>query len=316
MRKLLMLPLFLLTIQVFAEKNIDTNFIQSPIVLETPTGNIFGTLTTPLNFSKGPVVLIIAGSGPTDRNGNNPMMKNNSLQQLAFGLADAGIASLRYDKRGIAASAKAMHEEAELRFDNYFNDAKDWVSLLKKDSRFNQIIIAGHSEGSLLGMIAATKNVSKYISIAGPGNKADETIREQLENQPDAIKELAFPILDSLSAGITVSDPDPMLAALFRPSVQPYLISWFKYNPQIEITKLSIPILIIQGDNDIQVSVKDAELLSSAKKDAQINIIKGMNHILEMVPYDDKEANIKSYSNPKLPLAEELLNTIISFIKK
>jgi pimeloyl-ACP methyl ester carboxylesterase len=269
-----------------------------------------------LNFKNGPVVLIIAGSGPTDRNGNNPMMKNNSLQQLAFGLADAGIASVRYDKRGIAASAKAMKSEDDLRFEDYINDIREWINLLKKDTRFTKITVCGHSEGSLLGMIASKDKADKYISIAGPGKPANETLREQLENQPEQVKEIAFPILDSLSIGVTVSNPNPMLAALFRPSVQPYLISWFKYNPQIEIAKLNFPVLILQGDQDLQVTINDAELLSKANKNAQMHIINGMNHIFKIVPGNNKNENIKSYSNPTKPISTQLLEEIISFIKQ
>lgn len=306
----------LISITCSSQVRTDSNIIETPITLETSTGNIYGTLTTSLHFSKGPVVLIIAGSGPTDRNGNNPMMKNNSLQLLAFGLADLDIASVRYDKRGIAASSKAMKTEAELRFEDYINDIRDWIALLKQDQRFSKIIIAGHSEGSLLGMVAARNNVDQYISIAGPGKPANETIREQLESQPEQVKEIAFPILDSLSIGVTVSNPNPMLAALFRPSVQPYLISWFKYNPQTEIAKLNIPVLILQGDQDIQVTVNDAELLALAKKDAQLFIAKGMNHIFKIVSSDDKNENIKTYSNPKLPISTAMLEKIISFINQ
>ena len=307
--------LLLISISCTSQVKSDSNRIESPVSLKTSTGEIFGTLTTPLNFSNGPLVLIIAGSGPTDRNGNNPMMKNNNLQQLAWGLSEAGIATIRYDKRGIAASSKAMKSEADLRFEDYINDIKDWIAFIKKDNRFSKIIIAGHSEGSLLGMIAARGIADQFISIAGLGKPANETLREQLESQPEQVKEIAFPILDSLSVGLTVSNPNPMLAALFRPSVQPYLISWFNYNPQTEITKLKMPVLIAQGDQDIQVTVKDAELLANAKKDAQLFVIKGMNHIFKMVSSDDRNENIKTYSNPNLPISTALLDKIISFIK-
>ncbi len=316
MKKTLLSIGLIISFQCFSQNILDSNFTQSPITLTTSNGDLFGTLTTPLKFKNGPVVLIIAGSGPTDRNGNNPMMKNNSLQQLAFGLADAGIASVRYDKRGIAASADAMKSEADLRFEDYINDIKNWVSLLKKDIRFSQVIVCGHSEGSLLGMIASKDKADKYISIAGPGKPANETLREQLENQPEQVKEIAFPILDSLSIGVTVSNPNPMLAALFRPSVQPYLISWFKYNPQTEIATLKMPVLILQGDQDIQVTVNDAELLSKANKNAQMHIINGMNHIFKIVPENNKNENIKSYSNPTKPISTQLLEEIISFIKQ
>ena len=293
----------------------DSSFTETKVVLETATGKIYGSLIVPLDYKEGPVVLIIAGSGPTDWNGNNPMMKNNSLQQLALGLSNKGIASLRFDKRGVAESAGALKKESELRFDDFVADASAWVELLKADKRFTEIIIAGHSEGSLIGMIAAQKHCSKFISIAGAGEPANITIRKQLASQPSQVTDIAYPVLDSIAAGHLVSEVRPMLFSLFRPSVQPYLISWFKYNPKTEIKKLTIPILIIQGTTDIQVSVDNAQNLHSAKPDAKLLIIENMNHVLKIVSADRTE-NIKSYSNPDLPIANELMENIISFIRK
>ena len=155
------------------------------IVLETPTGNIEGTLLLP-SKENIPLVLIIAGSGPTDRDGNSGSLKNNSLKMLAQGLYDNNIASFRFDKRGIGASAGAIKGgEQELRFEDYINDVEQWVSLLKNDSRFSSIIILGHSEGSLIGMIAAQEALpEKFISLAGPGVSMQATLRRQLADQP------------------------------------------------------------------------------------------------------------------------------------
>jgi pimeloyl-ACP methyl ester carboxylesterase len=299
---------------LLAHNNNDSAYNQNPAILETSTGKIYGTITLPNYLKKGKIVLIISGSGPTDRDGNNSMMKNNSLKQFAFALADSGIASLRFDKRGIAASAKAMSKESDIRFDDLVNDVKSWILYLKKDKRFTEIIVAGHSEGSLLGMIASTKNVNKYISISGPGNPADVIIKTQLGNQSIELKKIAEPMLDSLSKGFQVHNNNLMLASFFRPSVQPYLISWFKYNPQNEIKKIKIPVLIIQGDKDIQLSIEDAKLLFLAKGSCQLAIIKNMNHVLKIIG-DDKDENIKSYSNPSLPISSDFITKVVSFIK-
>jgi pimeloyl-ACP methyl ester carboxylesterase len=299
---------------LLAHNNNDSAYNQNPAILETSTGKIYGTITLPNSLKKGKIVLIISGSGPTDRDGNNSMMKNNSLKQFAFALADSGIASLRFDKRGIAASAKAMSKESDIRFDDLVNDVKSWILYLKKDKRFTEIIVAGHSEGSLLGMIASTKNVNKYISISGPGNPADVIIKTQLGNQSIELKKIAEPMLDSLSKGFQVHNNNLMLASFFRPSVQPYLISWFKYNPRNEIKKIKIPVLIIQGDKDIQVSIEDAKLLFLAKGSCQLAIIKNMNHVLKIIG-DDKDENIKSYSNPSLPISSDFITKVVSFIK-
>jgi pimeloyl-ACP methyl ester carboxylesterase len=292
----------------------DSNFIENPVALETSTGKLMGTLTTPLHFTKGPILLMIAGSGPTDRDGNSIVgVKANYLKQIAHEISNSNIASLRFDKRGIGASKLALTKEEELTFDNMVNDVKGWIQFINKDKRFDQIIIAGHSEGSLIGMLAAKKNVDKYISISGPGKPANEILKEQLENQTTAIKETAFPIIDSLSQGFLVKKVHLMLFSLFRPSVQPYLISWFKYDPSKEIASLSTPTLILQGDNDLQVSVNDAELLFEAKKNSKKIIIPNMNHVLKIVG-NTKDENIKSYNNPNLPISSELIQAIVNFV--
>lgn len=289
---------------------------EKPIVLKTGTGDIDGTLTMLESNLPVPVVLIIAGSGPTDRDGNNAMMKNNSLKMLSSELAKKGIASVRFDKRGIAKSQPAMTSEADLRFETYINDVSEWIDLLKQDKSFNRIIVAGHSEGSLIGMIAAQKaEVSKYISIAGVGQPADKIIREQLKAAPPAFLEQSTPILDELVKGNKVENVPQMLYSLFRPSVQPYMISWMKYDPQAEIAKLKKPVLILQGTTDIQVGVEDAKRLKEANHDAKIVLIEGMNHILKNVPADRMQ-NMQSYNQPDLPLNEELVLAVCSFIKE
>lgn len=287
---------------------------ETPVTLNTGSGQIFGTLTTPKEFSKGPVALIIAGSGPTDRDCNNSMMKCDAYKKLARELSGKGIATVRYDKRGIAESHAAMKSEAELRFDDYVNDAREWIKLLRKDKRFSIVVVIGHSEGSLIGMIAGA-SADKFISIAGAGRSGDKVIKEQLGNQPKEIQNMAFPILDSLSKGKRVDQVNPILNALFRPSVQPYLMSWLKYDPQKEISGLSIPVLLIQGTTDIQVTVEDARLLAKANPKSQLNLISSMNHILRTVE-GDRQANIATYNNAALPLSDGLVKGISEFISK
>ena len=296
------------------DKNAIT-FKESPIVLKINTDQLFGTLTTPDLTKKYPVALIIAGSGPTDRNGNNPMMKNNSLKMLAEVLAKNGIASLRYDKRGIGESKASAITEQSLVFENYTEDAKSWINLLKQDKRFSEVVIIGHSEGSLIGIIAGAK-ANKFISIAGPGESADKLIKAQISSKSNkVIEDMTFPIIDSLKNGHQVKKVDPILNSLFRPSIQPYLISWFKYNPQVEIKKLNVPILIVQGNNDLQVTIKDAESLSQANKNTELLIVDKMNHVMKIVE-GDKQVNLDSYNNETLPLSEVMTNKIVSFIKK
>ena len=214
----------------------DPTYQEEATILETEGGQIHGTLLTPSNIKQPPVVFIHAGSGPTDRNGNNPMMTNNSLKMLAESLAEAGIASLRFDKRGVAGSTGAAKAESDLRFETYIDDATQLIKQLKADNRFSKVLVLGHSEGSLIGMVATRQGEADgFISIAGAGKKAGDVLKEQIAAQGPMATQLTSPIIDSLEARKTVEDVNPMLASLFRPSVQPYLISWFKYDPQEEI---------------------------------------------------------------------------------
>jgi len=286
-----------------------------PLTLKTNTGNIEGTLMFPAAKLPVPVALIIAGSGSTDRDGNSPSMTNNSLKMLATELANKGIASLRYDKRGIGLSKSAGNSEKDLRFENYIEDAFEWCKLLKKDISFNQVVVIGHSEGSLIGMVVSQNpEVNKFISLEGAGLPANQIIREQLKSQPPAIMKQSAPILDELVKGNTVENVPVLLNSLFRTSVQPYMISWFKYDPQKEIAKLNKPVLIVQGTTDIQVSGDNAEKLHAAKSDSKLVVIEGMNHILKKADADPTK-NMLTYRRADLPIEGQLIDAIADFIK-
>lgn len=293
-------------------------FVTEKVQLETPTGSLYGTLEFPSNKTgRIPIALIIAGSGPTDRDGNSAMLggKNNSLKMLAEGLAARGIASLRYDKRAIGESAVSGSREDLLKFEDYIEDASRWCFQIRADKRFSDVVVIGHSEGSLIGMVAAKRaEVQGFVSIAGAGKAAQAKIMEQLKPQfPKETLDKAEKVIKSLEQGQTSDSIAPTLSSLFRKSVQPYLISWFRYNPQTEIAKLLIPTLILQGTTDIQINLEDAKLLSVGKPDAKLVIIDGMNHVLKEVG-NDRDEQISSYSSPKLSIAPKLVNEISNFI--
>ena len=295
--------------------------VEEDITLHTPTGDIHGKLMLPDDSTlPSPVVLIIAGSGPTDMDGNTIIagMKNNSLLYLAQELAANGIASVRYDKRGIGKSAAAGAKEEDLRFDHYIKDATMWADKLALDARFNKVYIAGHSEGSLIGMVAAKRSatVEGYISIAGCGSPAYEILEKQLQGQPVQIQEESAAICKELREGRTVEQVPFYLASLYRQSVQPYLISWFAYNPAVEIAKLDIPVLILQGDKDIQVGTEEADKLHTALPTSSLYIIKEMNHVLKQCSTMEQMAQLAAYSDPTLPINPELVSHITKFIKE
>ena len=278
---------------------------------------IHGTLTMPDLKGKVPVVLVIAGSGPTDRDGNSTMgVTSASYRLLADSLRNAGIACVRYDKRGIGASMAASQSEAEMSFDDMVNDASGFIELLNKDDRFSGVTVAGHSEGSLVGMLAAAKaGAKKYISIAGIADPADKVLKLQLSSQSAEMAKQAGVIMDSLKKGFDVKNVSSDLSILFRPSIQPYMRSWLKYNPQTEIKKLKIPVLLLQGDNDLQVATANARQLKKVMPAAKLVIFKDMTHALKNAGHD-KEKNLATYKNADLSLTPGLATAIISFIKK
>jgi alpha-beta hydrolase superfamily lysophospholipase len=284
------------------------------VKVKTDHGKLYGTLVTPEDKKEVPVVLIIAGSGPTDRNGNSMMLQANPYEMLADSLVGRGIASLRYDKQGIGESAEAGIAENNLRFENMVSDVIEWIKYLKKKHEFSSITILGHSQGSLLGMLAAQEEpVDAYISLAGAGNSIDEILAKQLKvNAPDFQEDIDR-ILTSLKQGDTTANVPVQLMSIFRPSVQPFLISWIKYDPAIEITKVNIPTLIVQGTTDIQVANEEAEILANAKGE-KVQFIEEMNHVLKIAPAE-REENIKTYYDPKLPLHKGLTPIISDFIK-
>jgi pimeloyl-ACP methyl ester carboxylesterase len=288
---------------------------QVAIELVTPTGIIDGTLTLPAE-AHPPVALLVAGSGPTDRNGNSTLLPgpNDSYLMLALGLAERGIASVRYDKRGVGQSRAAMRSEAELRFDDYVSDAEAWVQKLLQDGRFPGVGIIGHSEGSLVGMLAAARTkTGAYVSIAGAGEPASQLIRGQLSSIPENLRGEAGRILKVLEHGQAVSDVPESLNALFRPSVQPYLLSWFQYDPAAVLAGLGLSVLVAQGTADLQVGVDQAQMLHRAKPDAELRIIEGMNHVLKLVG-EDLAKNQRSYSDPSLPVDGQLLKAVGDFL--
>jgi uncharacterized protein len=290
-----------------------------PVQIQTATGTLFGTLVAPDRSGPVPVALVISGSGPTDRDGNSAMLpgKNNSLRYLAEALAKKGIASLRFDKRGIAQSQPAGLNESDLRFEHFVRDAAAWCDSLKMDKRFDSVWIIGHSEGSLIGMIASRKaSVNGFVSIAGIGVPAAQTIRTQLQGKVDAqTTSRVDSMLTLLEKGQTVETvpSEPLYLSLFRPSVQPYLISWFQYDPAKEIAKLTIPVLIVQGTTDIQVRAEDARLLAAANPKVKLEMIDGMNHVLKQVSADLMMQQ-KSYMDPELPVDSTLVQRIAAFI--
>ncbi|OBY90403.1 alpha/beta hydrolase [Pseudomonas sp. AU11447] len=294
-----------------------TSILQRPYDLDTGHGVLRGTMLLPQGDTPPPVALLIAGSGPTDRDGNNPEGGQNAyLRKLAEALAENGIASVRYDKRGVARSLPAAPREEELSVEAYVSDVVAWSDKLAHDPRFGRQILIGHSEGALIASLAAPRtHAEALVSLAGSARPIGDVLREQLQARlPPPLLAQADQLIDGLQAGqLQPRVPEP-LKVLFRPSVQPYLISLFRQDPARAFAELKLPTLVLQGTNDIQVGVEDAQALKRAKPDSDFHLISGMNHILRIVPTSGPQ-QLASYNNPNLPLARELVQRITTFIQ-
>jgi pimeloyl-ACP methyl ester carboxylesterase len=293
------------------------------ITLEAPgpDGPLRGTLLSTGN-ADDPVALIIPGSGPTDRDGNNPLgMRAAPYRLLAEGLAAARISSLRIDKRGMFGSAGAIPDPNAVTIRDYAGDVHRWIDVLKQRTGTRCIWLIGHSEGGLIALATAQEgaDLCGLILIASPGRPLGEILREQLRANPAnaPILAQADAAIDRLEAGerVDTATLHPALAQLFAPAVQGFLIDAFARDAAALAAKVAQPVLIVQGDRDLQVSTRDAERLKSAKPNAVLEIIPNANHVLKTVASDDPAANIATYSNPDLPLAEGVATTIAQFIR-
>jgi len=289
-------------------------FIASQVDIPSVKVTINGTLLTPNHIKKPKLVIIIPGSGPTDRNGNQGLIQTNATKYLAESLSDKNIATYRYDKSALALAKQKGFKEESVKFDDFIEDAKAVVTFFKAKKQFSKIIVAGHSQGSLVAMLVANQ-ADGYISLDGAGRPIDEILIEQISKQAPFLEAQTKTVLDSLKQDLLVKNVPQMLMSVFRPSVQPFIMNWMHYNPQKEIKKVKIPILLINGTKDIQVPVNDAELLHKANPKSELKIIDNMNHVFKEIKGDVTE-NRQSYTNPKLPVMQSLVAALVTFINK
>lgn len=274
---------------------------------------IDGTLLTPNAITKPNLVIIIAGSGPTDRDGNQNFLKSNNLKKLAQGLTEKNIATFRYDKR-IVKQIRRGNIDSNMLFDDFVADAISVIDYFKKTQQYNAIYIAGHSQGSLVGILAAKDKADGFISLAGSGQSIDNVIIEQVTKTAPMFTEDAKRVFAILKEGKTTTDYPQALGSIFNKDVQPFIANWMSYDPKEELKKLEMPILIINGTKDLQVSENEAKLLHEAVPKSTLTIIEKMNHILVPIEGDSLE-NSKSYNEAFRKLSPELLEAIVSFVK-
>ncbi len=275
--------------------------------------HIDGTLLTPKAIKAKSLAIIIAGSGPTDRDGNQNFLKSNSLKKLAEGLTNNSIATFRYDKR-IVKQIRRGKVDDDIMFDDFVTDAKAVINHFKSDKNYSKIYVIGHSQGSLVGLLASDNNVDGFISLAGAGQNIGDVIIKQVDQTAPMFTEDTKRIINTLKEGKTTTEYPQALASIFDISVQPFMMNWMQYDPAKEIKKLNIPILLINGTKDLQVSIDEAKLLNKANENSKLKIIENMNHVLFEIKGDDLE-NSKSYNESFRPIVPELITSISEFIK-
>ncbi len=293
---------------------VKTAVVASAVTIPGPQGPLAGTL---LDAGKGaPVVVVIPGSGPTDRDGNNPMgVTAASYRLLAEALAERGVSTLRIDKRGMFGSGRAVTDANAVTIADYAADAKGWAAEAARRTGAPCAWLLGHSEGGLVALKAAQdpRGLCGVILIAAGGRPLGAVMREQLRTNPAnaPILSAALGAIDSLEAGRRV-DPatlPPPLAGLFPAAVQGFLIDAFAQNPTALAARITLPVLIVQGDRDLQVSVDDARALAKADPQATLAIVPGVNHVLKTVG-EGRAANLSAYADPSLPVAPTVVDAV------
>lgn len=273
--------------------------------------------------AKAPVVMIIPGSGPTDRDGNNPLgVAAAPYRLLAEALATDGVSTVRIDKRGMFGSKAAVPDANKVTIGDYVADTHSWVKAIRDKAGAKCVWVLGHSEGSLVALAAGQQpeGICGVISVSGAGRKLSDVLREQLRANPAnaPLLDSAMAALDSLERGehVDVIGMHPALQRLFAPQVQDFLIDDFRYDPAKLAAALKVPLLIVQGERDLQVSVADARALAAAQAKAKMVLIPSMNHVLKDVPSDDRAANLATYADPSLQVDPILVDSVASFVKR
>ena len=295
--------------------------VEKPLTAPGPEGPLAGTM---LDAGKdAPVVLIIPGSGPTDRDGNNAMgVTAAPYRMLAEALAKEGISTVRIDKRGMFGSKAAAADPNKVTIAAYAADAHSWVKSARAETGAGCVWLLGHSEGGLIALAAAQDpaGLCGVITVSGPGRKLGDVLREQLKANPAnaPVLDVSLATIAKLEAGESVASATlpAAIQPLFYDAAQPFLRDLLSHDPASLAASLEVPLLVINGDKDIQVTVEDAKRLADAQPKAKLAILPGVNHVLKAVQSDDRAANIATYADPSLPIAPAVVDAVAGFVKR
>lgn len=292
--------------------------IETPYTIRSGTLGLGATLTVPRGATgRIPVAVIIAGSGPTDRNGNSIMgIRPNSYAQLAWRLAERGIATLRYDKRGMPGT-QGSFDIRTMTLEDFAGDARAAAESLARDPRFSRVVLIGHSEGASLALIAARQGapVAGVVHVSGLGRPLTAVMREQLARQFDSVTLARYDTaMKHYLQGEQPADVPQQLAMLFVPVNQTFMRSLAAFDAPATIRAVRQPVLIVQGETDLQATVADAERLHAARPDARLLLIPETNHVLKHVADTTLAGQMGTYQNPSVPIVAGVVTAIADWI--
>jgi len=294
--------------------------IETAYTIKSGALGLAATLTMPREATgRIPVAVIIAGSGPTDRNGNSVMgIRPNSYAQLAWRLAERGIATLRYDKRGLPGT-QGTFDITQMTLEDFAADARSAAESLARDPRFSRVVFVGHSEGASVALIAARQGapVAGVVHVSGLGRPLGEVMREQLSRQFDSATMVRYDTAwKYYLRGDQPADVPQHMEMLFVPINRTYMRSLAAYDPPAAIRAVRQPVLLVQGETDLQATVADAERLHAARPDARLVLLPDVNHVLKRIADRTVPGQMPTYQDPGIPIVPEAVQAIADWISR
>ncbi len=289
--------------------------------IKTASSTIEGVLRVPktsisAGTAQNTLVFIVPDASGTDRDGNmGDGIKAAPYRHLSENLAANGIATFRYDKRGVGNST-FEGENKPIVFEDFIGDAQKCLDSLRASGKFSKIIVAGHGEGALVGMILAQRTpFDGFVSLAASAKRIDSFMVDQVRRGSPELAYALRVVYDKWEKNEPVDSFPKAIKDYIHPALKPFVIDMMRFMPTVEIAKVRVPTLIIHGKTDVSVPFASGVRLSKAKPDAQFYLHESMNHVLkdgDLNLLDTKKVN----ENPNLPLSTGLVSTIVNFIIK
>jgi hypothetical protein len=301
--------------------------IERDVIFASGSLHLAGTLLLPASDGQWPAVLLIPGSGQVDRNENATKLRINAFHDIAVHLSEQGIATLRYDKRGVGASEGNFWKTGF--FDNV-TDAGAALGCLKsqKEIRSDKVFLLGHSEGALTATrLAATgADVTGAILLAGPARKGEDVLRWQAQQVMAGMRGFNKFVINLFHIDVRKAQ-QKQLDKIKKSTKNWYRVQlivklnakWFRefmaYNPADDLPKIQVPVLALTGSKDIQVDPGDLDLMAGlVKAEFESHILPNITHILRA---ETGEPTLSTYKKQiAQPVDKSVLQTISEWLRR